>query len=170
LNIDEELMELARERDKEIQSALTAMKLDEPDVLRRQLRAYLRRQVDRGRLKRADSSVPEIDALGQDSVRLSCHDLAFTSGSRLTFEITLNKRQAGWVIQKFEFHVRLAPKRKVKMVRIDLNASDLWHDALRIPRCHFHIDESEPHLAFPVLNPRLLLYTMCEQIEPAFGL
>jgi hypothetical protein len=168
IDIDDELLELARKRDEDTQAALSEMELDEPHVLRSQLRAYLARQADLGRIKHAGSNAPEMTTL-HGSVKLKCNELAFTSGSRLTFEITIDKRQTGWVIQKFEFHVRLPPKRKVKMVRIDLNEKDSWNDALRIPRCHFHVDESEPHLAFPVLNPRLLLHAMCEQIEPDFG-
>ena len=97
-------------------------------------------------------------------------EITFVSGARADFNIVVAKNQTGWIIRTFEFHVRLAPKRKVQMVRIDLNDGPSWNDALRIPMCHFHIDESEPHLAFPILSPRLLLHTLCEQIEPHFGL
>jgi hypothetical protein len=169
LSIDDELLDLARQRDQDVQTAISAMKLDEPHVLRSQLRAYLQRQVDRGHVRRAGGNVPEINTLGPDAVCLNCEELAFTSGSRLKFEIKLNRLQTGWVIRQFEFHVRLPSKRKVKMVRIDLNEADNWHDALRIPRCHLHVDDSEPHISFPVLDPRLLLHTMCERIEPYFG-
>jgi hypothetical protein len=169
LSIEDELLELARARDAGMEVALSEMDPGAPNILRSQLRAYLSRQADHGRIKHAASSIPEMTTLEGGVIRLSCHDLVFVSGSTLTFEITLDKNQAGWIIKEFQFHVRLRPKRKVSMVRIHLNETSSWHDALRIPRCHFHVDESEPHLAFPILNPRLLLHVMCEQIEPDFG-
>jgi hypothetical protein len=169
LSIEDELLTLARERDQGMQRALSQMDLDEPHIIRSQLRAYLARQVDRGRVKHFDGNVLEVSTLAEGSTKLTCRELAFTSGSKLNFALTLDRNQTGWQMSHFEFHVRLPAKRKVRMVRIDLNRLSAWHDALRIPICHFHVDESEPHLAFPIQNPRLLLHTLCEQIEPHFG-
>jgi hypothetical protein len=54
------------------------------------------------------------------------------------------------------------------MVRSHLNEISS-HDPLAIPRCHMHIADSEAHVPFPVMNPRLILYLICEHIEPDFG-
>jgi hypothetical protein len=54
------------------------------------------------------------------------------------------------------------------MVRIHLNPATL-HDPLRVPRCHLHVGDSQAHIPFPIMNPRLILSLICEHIEPDFG-
>lgn len=72
-------------------------------------------------------------------------------------------------MREFEFHIYLPDTRRVKMVRIHLNAT-ASHDPLKVARCHMHIDDGDAHVPFPVLNPRLILHLICEHLEPDFGI
>ena len=49
-----------------------------------------------------------------------------------------------------------------------LNAHS-WHDPFARPRCHMHIGNSQAHVPFPAMDPRLILYLICEHIEPDVG-
>jgi hypothetical protein len=99
---------------------------------------------------------------------MECSAVEFISGSTLTFKIRLEQDLAGWVVKQFQFHVKLAQPRRVKMVRIHLNPVAA-RDPRVVPRCHLHIDNSSPHVPFPIINPRLILHFVCEHIEPDIG-
>ncbi|MCX6636962.1 MAG: hypothetical protein NT090_18050 [Acidobacteria bacterium] len=80
----------------------------------------------------------------------------------------LDEDQRGWLLKQFQFHVFLPGARSVQMVRIHLN-SEAWHDPLAVPHCHLHIGGSHAHVPFPIIHPQLILYLICEHIDPDFG-
>jgi hypothetical protein len=164
---DGDLLRLARERDNQMEAALGAMYLESPAMLGRNLRNYLSRQVDRGRMKHTDEKIPRLLAGGNDEKglqKLVCNAWEFASDAGLSFEI-VGQEQRGWLIRRFEFHLRLPSSRTIRMVRIELNTQSS-HDPLKVPRCHFHIGDSEAHIPFPIMDPRLILHLICEHVEP----
>lgn len=165
MTLEDELVELARERDTAMQAALDNLDTGEPHHLLRHLRHYLSRQADHNRLGKFRENTISLEMLSQDLQELVCQRLKFVSGSELMFRIELQKQQSGWFVKRFQFHVKLNQPRTIKTVRIHLNAKDMF-DALSIPRCHLHLDTSRPHVPFPVLNPRLILHFVCEHLEP----
>jgi hypothetical protein len=167
LNVEDELLLLAREREDATQAALHGMPF-EPDYLRRQLREYLSRQVRHARMKRTDDRIPRLAAVPGGLNELTCPGAEFADGGRLLFDIQLEESQRGWLVKRFRFHLHLPPSRNIKMVRIHLNP-ETWHDPVRIPRCHLHVGDSSAHIPFPIMNPRLILSLICEHIEPDFG-
>jgi hypothetical protein len=167
VNIENELLRLAREREDKAEGALTEMLLEPPDRLRRQLRDYLSRQVDHGRMKRADERIVQlVELLGGDKA-LACRKAEFSSGARLEFRIQLEATQPGWLVKQFHFHLHLPRARSINTVRIHLKPK-AWHDPLEIPRCHMHIGNSRAHIPFPIMDPRLILYLICKHLEPDF--
>jgi hypothetical protein len=99
VSIENELLRLAREREAKTEGALAEMLLEPPDRLRRQLRAYLSRQVDRGRMKRTDEKIPQLAAIQGGLNELACPKAEFSSGARLEFKIQLEEKQRGWLAQ-----------------------------------------------------------------------
>jgi hypothetical protein len=82
----------------------------------------------------------------------------------------MKKRQTGWRITQFQFHLHLPTIRNVDMVRIHLNVKRK-QDPLVIPRCHLHIGGGKrAHVPFPIMSPRLTLQLVCELIEPDVGI
>lgn len=167
MNIENELLRLAREREHKAEGALTEMLLEPPDRLRRQLRDYLSRQVDHGRMKRTDERIPQLAAAPGGLNELACPETEFSSGARLEFRIQLEATQRGWLVRQFHFHLHFPRARSINMVRIHLKA-EAWHDPLKVPRCHMHIGNSRAHIPFPIMDPRLILYLICERLEPDF--
>ena len=160
------MTELARDRDEASHSNPSQITIEQPSTLLRQLRFYLAERANYGRLKRTYQ--PVLESLGGGLLTLMCDDVEFESDSTLSFKIGLKQEQRGWLIEKFQFHLKFSG-RGVSMVRIHLNRTD-WHDPLKIPRCHFHVGDSRAHIPFPIMSPRLTLYLLCEHIEPDFGL
>jgi hypothetical protein len=140
------------------------MPLDPPHILGRQLRDYLSRQVDRGRIRHANEKIPQLNRLPESLSELACPGLEFLSGARLEFKIRLERDQRGWLVTQFQFHVRLPQPCAFGMLRIHLNPG-ASHDPLTVPRCHMHIGDSRAHVPFPIMHPRLILYLICEHIE-----
>ena len=167
MSVENELVQLARQRENETQIALQGMSF-EPDHLRRQLREDLSRQFDHARMKRPDDRVPQPTTVQGGLNELACPEVEFVDGGRLLFNIQLENSQRGSLVKRFRFHLHLPPSRNIKMVRIHLNP-ETWHDPLRVPRCHLHIGDSQAHIPFPIMNPRLILSLVCEHIEPDFG-
>jgi hypothetical protein len=165
---EDELLQLARERDNQMEAALGVMLIESPGLLVRQLRHDLSRQTERRRMKRAEEKTPLLETLQNGVTKLLCDEAEFSSGARLSFELQLNRGQRGWRIMSFEFHLRLPTERNINMVRIELN-SEASGNPLRIPRCHLHVGDSQAHIPFPIMNPRLILSLICEYIEPDFG-
>jgi len=168
MSIEDELLRLAREHEANIERALLEMLLEPPDRLGRQLRAYLSRQVDRGRMKRTSEKIPQLATVRGGLNELSCAKAEFSSGARLHFDIQLEEEQRGWLVRRFRFRVHLPQPRSVNTVQIHLNAGTSY-DPLAVPRCHMHIGDSKGHLPFPVMDPRLILHLICEHVEPGFG-
>jgi hypothetical protein len=166
VNPEDELLSMAREREKISESNLESMWFDHPSKL--QLRSDLFRQVDLDRLKRLDDRAVTLNPPEKGLQEIVCSGAEFRSDSKLSFKIELEKQQQGWIVKRFQFHLHLSG-RGIKMVRIHLNHK-VSHDPLRVPRCHFHIDDSEAHIPFPVMRPRLMVHLICEHIEPDLGL
>ena len=169
MSVENELLELARKRDAATQFTLDELSMDPPHLLLRQLRYYLGRQVDHDRFRDLEEKPIQLVTIRDDLQELASKTLGFTSGSELEFKIRLHHKQGGRFVKQFQFHVDLIQPRSVRMVRIHLDPTDRY-DPLSVPRCHLHVDNSRPHLPFPVINPRLILYCVCEHIEPDIGI
>jgi hypothetical protein len=168
LSIEDELLSLARERERASEAALASMLIEHPAKLRRQLRSDLARQVDLGRLKHSDDKVVQLSPPMENRQGLMCPLVQFVSAAELDFQIDLEERQEGWLVKRFKFHLHLTGRR-VQMVRIHLNER-AGHDPVMVPRCHFHIDDSGAHIPFPIMSPRLMVHLICEHLEPDLGL
>ena len=168
MSIEGELLRLAWEREAATDDAVNRMLLETPDSVRRQIRAYLSRQVDCGRMKRTNEKIPRLAVIEGGLHQLECPEVQFSSGARLTFDIELESKQAGWLVRRFRFHVSLPRPRNIRTVLFHLNA-ETAHNPLAVPRCHLHIDNSHPHVPFPMMDPRLMLHMICEHVEPDLG-
>ena len=92
MSVEGELQRLALERENAYEAALDALDLDPPDRLLRQLRAYLAVQEDRRRIKHfAERSVRLSQQTGGIQ-ELECHTVQFASGSRLDFNVRMQKQ------------------------------------------------------------------------------
>jgi hypothetical protein len=145
LTWEDELLALARERDAAGGSALSQLTIEDPADLLRKLRHYLAQQADRRRLKRTYDG-PKLAMVESGRQELVCDEVEFRSESRLSFHIQLSGRRVG-------------------MVRIHLNENH-GPDPMTVPRCHLHIDSSNPHIPFPTMSCRSILHILCECIEP----
>ena len=164
------MQRLALEREDAFESALDELDLDPPDLLLRRMRAYLAEQVDHGCIKHSAEKSVQLKPPTDGIEELECHAIQFASGSSLDFNIRMKKRQTGWRITQFKFHLHLPPARKVSIVRVHLNVTRP-RDALVVPRCHLHIGGGKrAHVPFPIMNPRLTLQVVCDVIEPDVGL
>jgi hypothetical protein len=163
LSWEDELQALARGREDEYESRVSQMVLDHPGTLRKQLRHYLAEQADHGKLKKTYDKVPLLNMLQESLQELVCEEVEFQSDSKLSFKIKLEYEQQGWLVKQFKFDLLLAG-RSINRVSIHLNPEG-GHDPLKVPRCHFHIGNSDAHIPFPIMNPRLMLYLLCEHIE-----
>lgn len=166
--VESELLELARQRESAVESALAGMLLDPPHFLRREYRAYLARLLDRNRIMGPVEAIPQLNRVQGGFEELVCPELSFSSGARLEFNVRLEQEQGGWLVRRFHFCLDLPQQRRINRVRIELNPEGS-HNPLEVPRCHMHIDNSQAHIPFPVMNPRLILHVICDQIEPDVG-
>jgi hypothetical protein len=170
LNVEDELRQLALQRENAFESALDALDLDPPDRLLRQMRAYLADREDHGRIKRFVEKSVLLSLLTDGVQELYCQPIQFTSGSSLDFRVRLKKQQTGWRITQFQFHLHLPAARTVNMVRIHLNINRT-RDPLRVSRCHLHIGGGKrAHVPFPIMSPRLTLQLICDVMEPDVGM
>ena len=168
MNLEDELLLLAREREKISEGNLAEIWMDQPHKLRLQLRNDLNTHADRKKLKHSGDA-PHLKTLTGDLQEIVCPEVEFLSEARLDFNIQLTRHQRRWLIRRFRFHLRLPASRNIKMVRIHLN-DQTGFDPVRVPRCHLHVGDSAAHVPFPVMEPRLLVHLICEYIEPDFGL
>lgn len=168
MKVEDELKQLAHDRESATQATLEGMPF-EPDRLRRQIREYLSRQVERDRMKRLNDGVPQLTKIQSDLYELTCQEAEFSDGGQLLFQIQLQESRLGWLVKRFKFHLQLPSSRNINMVRIELN-SEASYDPLKVPRCHVHIGDSGAHIPFPIMNPRLILCLICEHIEPDFSI
>jgi hypothetical protein len=168
LSLEDELLQMARDRESASEAALSRMWLDLPGTLLRQLRNDLAVQVDLHRIKRSDERVVQLRTKDGNLQELFCEGVEFVSESKLAFDLEMERQQPGWLVRRFRFSLHLID-RPVKMVRIHLNG-EVGHDPVKVARCHLHIDNSNPHIPFPIMNPRLLVHFICEHIEPHLGI
>jgi len=168
MSLDEQLKGLAQGREDKADSHLSEMCLISPDRLMRELRAYLARQAELGRIRRSNERAIQINKPGGGIDELFCPEMEFKSGAILEFRIRGVTTQPGWMVKQFKFHLRLPGERVIDMVRIHLNAARS-HEPLRVPRCHLHIGRSEAHVPFPVMHPLLILQLLCEHLESDLG-
>lgn len=166
MSLDDELIALAREHEKSYELTRTCTIHESPSMLLRQLRAYLARLADHRKLKRTYEQ-PRSETKTNNITALIAEGIEFASDSVFSFKIFLEQRQHGWLMREFEFHLALVGRR-VQHIRIHLKR-DGAYDPLRVPRCHVHIDTSDPHIPFPIMNPRLTVHLICEHIEPNIG-
>jgi hypothetical protein len=127
----------------------------------------LAEQANRGRLKKTYDT-PKLETRPEKVQELVCEGIEFRSDSRLSFKVEMGREHTGWLIKRFKFDLHVAG-RSINMVRVHLRPST-GHDPLKVPRCHFHIGDSEAHIPFPMMSPRLILHLLCEHIEPDLGL
>ena len=169
MSLDDELQRLALDREQAFELALDALDLEPPDRLLRQLRAYLADQEDHGRIKHLEEKSVHLEYQTDGIQELDCHAVRFASGSTLDFKVRMKKRQTGWRITQFMFHLHLPNARTISMVRIHLN-TQRTRDPLVVPRCHLHIGGGRrAHVPFPIMSPRLTLHLVCHEIEPDIG-
>lgn len=168
MSIEDNLLSLGREHDNRIQDALSGMLLEPPAQLGRELRSYLASQVDHGKMKQTDEKVVQLSKAPNHLEELVCSKAEFSSGAWLEFNIQFEWKQQGWVVRSFEYHLYLPSDRKIRMLRLHLN-SKTHHDPHVVPRCHLHIDDSQAHVPFTPMDPRLILFLICESVEPDFG-
>jgi hypothetical protein len=112
LSVEDELKRLALEREAAFESALDALDLDPPDLLLRHMRAYLSEQMDRYRIIRRSEKLIHLSAQPDGIQELVCDAVHFTSESKLDFKVRMTKRQKGWRINQFKFHLRPPAERK----------------------------------------------------------
>jgi hypothetical protein len=167
LSWEDELIALAHDRENASEAILAQMMVDHPATLLRQLRHYLAEQANCGKLNQTYDA-PRLESHEGGLQELVCEDVEFRSDSSLNFNVLLEREQAGWLVKRFEFHLHFA-RRSINMVRIHLN-QDRGRDPLTVPRCHFHIGDSNAHIPFPIMSPRLMLHLICEHIEADVGL
>jgi hypothetical protein len=166
---EDELLQMARDRERASEAALSNTWLAIPGTLRRQLRNELAVQVDLHHIRPFnEKTVVQLRAPAGNLQELFCDGVDFLSNSRLAFDLQMEQQQAGWLVKRFRFSLTLV-KRPIKTVRIHLNAG-VGHDPVKVSRCHLHIDNSNPHIPFPIMNPRLLVHFICEHIEPHLGI
>ena len=164
---EDDLLSMARERENASEAAIATTLLEHPGTLRRELRHDLARQADFGRLKQSDNVI-NLGPPTYGGQELVCPAVEFKSDSKLDVKLDLEERQQGWLVRRFQFHLHLSGRR-IPMLRIHLN-EQVGHDPVRVPRCHFHIGDSQAHIPFPIMSPRLMVNLICEHIEPDLGL
>ena len=96
MSVENNLLQLARQRESETNGALLAILVDRPDYLLRQIRAYLARQADLGRMKHTNERIIQLDTVQGGLNQLACPDIRFSSGTRVNFDIELEPSQTGW--------------------------------------------------------------------------
>lgn len=168
MSIEGELLQLARDRENKTQDSLAQLLLEPPDRLRRQMRAYFARKAECHRIRRTNEKIPQLTTVQGGLNELACPGLEFLSGTRLEFKMRLEEDRRGWLLKQFQFHVFPPGARRVPMLQIHLNIG-ASHDPLTVPRCHMHIGDSRAHVPFPIIHPGLILYLICEHIEPELG-
>ena len=86
MNIEDELLQLARERENQTQAGLQEMPPFAPDYLQRQLRLYLVSQAENyDRMKHPDDRVPQLTRPQDDLYKLACPKAEFSDGGLLSF-------------------------------------------------------------------------------------
>ena len=169
MSVESELQRLAIQREDAFESALGALDLDPPDLLLRQMRAYLAEREDHGRIKHFAEKSVQLSVQTDGIEELDCDGVQFASGSSLDFKVRMKKLQTGWRITQFLFHLHLPTARSVDLLRIHLNVTRT-RDPLIIPRCHLHVGGGKrAHVPFPIMSPRLILHLICDVIEPDVG-
>jgi hypothetical protein len=169
VSTESELLQIAREHERRSDAIWGEMDSIEPNLLQKQLRAYLIRQTDHNRMKhRVSEKIPTLKPIGDNKYELACPKITFVSDAQLEFKIEVEKQQTCWLMRQLKFHIFLAPETSINMLRIHLKPT-ISHDPTEIPRCHMHIGDNRAHIPFPAMDPRLILHFICEHIIPGFN-
>lgn len=168
MSVENLLTKSADDHEEKIGTGYSAPLDDPPQVLKKYIRNYFGRLVDYRKLSIIDEKLPHLNSLNDGLNELMCPELAFLSGARLEFSIRFRQQQTGWLVTQFMFHLTLPSDRGVGMVRIHLNEGRS-RDPIAVPRCHFHLGNSEAHIPFPAMHPVLILDLLCQRIEPDLG-
>jgi hypothetical protein len=91
LSAEDELLQLARDRDGQMEAALGGMLIESPGLLVCQLRHDLSRQTERKRMKRAEERIPHLETIQNGVAKLACEDVEFFSDARLSFQLQLDR-------------------------------------------------------------------------------
>lgn len=164
--IEDTLIKLARAGEDRFDASLAQIEIESPSRLCRELRFYMAELANRRILKRSDDA-PQLKTISDLAQQITCPKAEFTSGATLMFEIELQKDQGNWSVRHCQFDLRLFG-RKVEMASVHLRP-EATHEPHRVPRCHLHVRPSHVHIPFPATDPRLILYLMCEHVEPDLG-
>ena len=167
----------ARSFDQRSAEHLNVLELPSPHEYFRQIKWYLQRMTDKGRVARCASLLKQktteqgeaqIDA-GPTIYRSSEACIRFSSGAELSFGITLRNELERSKLVAYRFHLELPPDSGLKFVRIDLNGPQNLYDPLQIPRSHIHPGFPHIHVPFPVMSPLEVLDRLFHVIEPHFA-
>ena len=157
---------------------LLNIELPAPQECFREIRLYLQRTTDTGRIKNGvhvlssrtlENRDTQINA-GPTIFREPCRNcIQFLSGAQLTFGITLRFRDRKTTMLSCRFYLHLLPRSGLRFVRIDLNPPKVKYDSLHVPRSHMHPGFEGVHIPFPVMRPLEILDRLIHVIEPHFA-
>ena len=142
-----------------------------------QLRFYLQRMTDRGRLTKGARALSQLETaeghaqinVGPTIFRASCDDcIIFRSGAQLSFGITLRVDGSYSRLMAYRFHLNLLESSGLRFIRIDLNAPKSDYDPMHMPRSHMHPGFEHVHIPFPAMHPMEVLDRVFHVIEPHF--
>ncbi len=158
-------LERARQRataqDTDTRHALTAVQLDRPREVFRQIRAYLFQRSHETSVKNnayqllsfyASRDVTEIElgpAIDKGPAREHFH---FDSGARLSFGLTLREVERGSQVVSYLYQFVFPDGQSPQYLRFDLNKGPR-PDPLAEPRCHLHPGIADVRIPFSVHNP-----------------
>ena len=171
----------ARASEQRWTSLIETVSLPSPNVLVRQVRTYLQRMTDTGRVIRGPRSISHLVSVFQEDegyVQINvgptifkepCEDcIRFRSGAQLSFGLTVRQDNLGVRLISYRFYLDLLNTSGLRFVRIDLNPPKSEYDPLHIPRSHIHTGFEGIHLPFPVMHPLEVLDRIFHVIEPHF--
>ncbi len=142
-----------------------------------ELRFYLQRMTDRGRLTKGARSLSQLETaeghtqinVGPTIFRAPCENcLIFRSGAQLSFGITLRVDGSFSRLLAYRFHLNLIQSSGLRFIRIDLNTPKAEYDPMHMPRSHMHPGFEHVHIPFPAMHPMEVLDRIFHVIEPHF--
>ena len=158
---------------------LRGLALPKPDAYYREIRNYLQRERDKGRIKTGHQSVRILKQqdgstlinVGPSIYKNPCQEcIQFQSTAELSLGITLSTQGSDTELLSYRFHLQLPERSGLSFVRIDLNGPPkAGHDHLQVPRSHVHPGFEEAHIPFPVMTPLEVLDRIFHVIEPHFA-
>jgi hypothetical protein len=152
----------ARSLDDRVADDLDRVELPPAPHFTGQLRFYLQRMTDCGKLLRGARSISQRETaegytqidVGPTIYRATGDDcLILKSGARMSLGITLRIDGSSSRLLAYRFHLELLPSSGLRFVRIDLNAPKSEYDPMHIPRSHIHPGFENVHVPFPAMHP-----------------